>query len=196
MLHMISFNYPVNPTSDDKENYYSYILSLQNVLPCKSCRDNLTKNLKELNFSKNKLENREVFSKFIYDLHNHVNLMLGKQKYMTYEEVRDKFELFRAKCINGTPLIPLHKTGCIKPLNNIQSQTIIYITPLKDGQESFIIDEKCIPVNKGGLIKPSKFPIRSSKKSPRSPKRSTRKLNKSLRRSNKKISWKLKNKKR
>src|SRR6476661_7834798 len=153
MLHLISFNYPVNPTEEDKINYYNHIVSLTNILPCKACRDNLVVNLKELKFNKNHMKNRESFSRFIYDLHNHVNLMLGKQKYATYEEVRDKFELFRAKCIDNTPTIPLHKTGCINPLNNIRSQTIIHIVPLNNKQESLIIDRRCIP-SQNSLVSP------------------------------------------
>lgn len=180
MLHMISFNYPVKPTPEDKENYYSYILNLRNVLPCKSCRDNLKKNLSELGFSKQQLKDRHTFSKFIYDLHNHVNLMLGKQKYLTYEAVRDMFELFRAKCVNGTPLIPVHEKGCIKPLNNIKTQTVIHITPLKAGQESFVIDKKCIPGGSNYAKTAGRQPSNKAKsprfKSPRkSPKKSQKK---------------------
>jgi hypothetical protein len=45
-LHTISFNYPVNPTKEDKINYYNFFISLKNILPCKYCRDNLKANLK------------------------------------------------------------------------------------------------------------------------------------------------------
>jgi hypothetical protein len=34
-LHTMSFNYPVNPTQEDKEHYRDFVLSLQHVLPCK-----------------------------------------------------------------------------------------------------------------------------------------------------------------
>ena len=40
-LHTISFNYPVKPSREDKENYYNYFKNLRFVLPCKYCRDNL-----------------------------------------------------------------------------------------------------------------------------------------------------------
>ena len=39
-LHTISFNYPVNPTEEDKIRYYKYFKYLGKVLPCKYCRDN------------------------------------------------------------------------------------------------------------------------------------------------------------
>ena len=44
MLHTISFNYPVNPTNQQKKDYRNYVLSLQNVLPCGACRKNLKTN--------------------------------------------------------------------------------------------------------------------------------------------------------
>ena len=32
-LHIMSFNYPVNPTGEDKKNYKDFILSLRHNLP-------------------------------------------------------------------------------------------------------------------------------------------------------------------
>ena len=52
-LHTISFNYPVNPSNEEKQHYYDYLMSLQNILPCKYCRDNYTKNMKNARFSVN-----------------------------------------------------------------------------------------------------------------------------------------------
>jgi hypothetical protein len=46
LLHTMSFNYPVNPTCDDKSNYMNFILSLHTILPCGKCRANLKKNFK------------------------------------------------------------------------------------------------------------------------------------------------------
>ena len=46
-LHTISFNYPVNPTHADKIHYKDFIYSLKYILPCKYCRINLTKKLKQ-----------------------------------------------------------------------------------------------------------------------------------------------------
>ena len=38
VLHTISFNYPVNPTEEQKQQYKDFVLSLGNVLPCGACR--------------------------------------------------------------------------------------------------------------------------------------------------------------
>ena len=46
-LHTISFNYPTNPSEEDKKNYYSFYKNISNVLPCRFCRDNFKENLKK-----------------------------------------------------------------------------------------------------------------------------------------------------
>ena len=40
-LHTMSFNYPVNPSAEDKKHYSDFVYSLRYVLPCKYCRINL-----------------------------------------------------------------------------------------------------------------------------------------------------------
>ena len=35
LLHTISFNYPINPTEENKKQYKEFVESLANVLPCK-----------------------------------------------------------------------------------------------------------------------------------------------------------------
>ena len=44
-LHVMSFNYPVKPTKQQKKHYKNFILLLKHVMPCKYCRINLRKNL-------------------------------------------------------------------------------------------------------------------------------------------------------
>lgn len=114
-LHILSFNYPVDPEEYNKEKkhnkgfiqncYYCFIILLQYTLPCGACRDNLKKNLNELNFKQNKsriMRNRRSFSQFIYDLHENVNTMLEKKSNLTYNDVRDFYEHFRATCPKKT----------------------------------------------------------------------------------------------
>ena len=38
-LHTVTFNYPKNPTVIDRNNYYDFFNSLQNVLPCPKCQE-------------------------------------------------------------------------------------------------------------------------------------------------------------
>ena len=47
-LHTMSFNYPIEPTKEQKEYYYNFYSNLINILPCRYCRDNLVNNLKQI----------------------------------------------------------------------------------------------------------------------------------------------------
>jgi len=78
-MHTMSFNYPVKPTVDDKKHYKNFILNLKYILPCRYCRDNLTKNFKAMPLTTKDLKNRDTFSRWVYKLHELVNTMLGKK---------------------------------------------------------------------------------------------------------------------
>jgi hypothetical protein len=67
-LHVMSFNYPNNPTIQEKQYYRNFVLNLQNVLPCKYCRINLKNNFKKNPLKMCHLKNRHAFSYYIYNL--------------------------------------------------------------------------------------------------------------------------------
>ena len=95
-LHTISFNYPVNPSDKQKEEYKLYFKSLGNVLPCKYCRDNYKLNLKKIPLNKKVFKNRGSLSKWVYLLHEMVNKNLGKKSGLSYEMIQDRYENFRS----------------------------------------------------------------------------------------------------
>jgi len=97
-LHMMSFNYPVHPTEEEKHHYRDFILSLQNVLPCKYCRINLKKNFIKNPIQMDDMKNRETFSKYVYELHELINKMLHKKSHLSYADVRERYEHFRSRC--------------------------------------------------------------------------------------------------
>lgn len=90
-LHAISFAYPSHPSQDEKKHHIDLILNLQFILPCEACRQHVIDNLRTMKFSINNMKNRETFSKFVYDLHNEVNVMLGKPIFKTYSQVKDMY---------------------------------------------------------------------------------------------------------
>lgn len=143
-MHTMSFNYPVNPTNKQRKEYKQYILSLQNILPCKHCRINLKKNLKTLPLTQKDLENRSTFSRWVYELHEHVNKMLGKQSGLSYADVRDRYEHFRARCTKQKPRTLKIEKGCTDPMHGKKSKCILKIVPHDTKCETFTIDKECI----------------------------------------------------
>ena len=156
-LHTMSFNYPNKPTSDDKKHYKKFILSLRHVLPCKYCRINLKKNLKELPLTQKDLKNRANFSLWVYKLHEHINKMLGKKSGLSYSDVRERYEHFRARCtidINDAKkivkVVKRKKTrkrkrekGCVEPLYGKKSKCVIKIVPKDKKVPTFQMDKTC-----------------------------------------------------
>lgn len=132
-LHIMSFNYPVSPTTEQKRNYRNFVLSLVHILPCGKCRLNLCKNFKKMPLEMHHMETRETFSKYVYELHEAVNKMLNKKSGITYEDLREDIEHFRAKCSKKNPRISSKKIekGCTEPLGeNIKQKCVINIIPL------------------------------------------------------------------
>jgi len=153
-LHTMSFNYPVEPTQLQRKQYKEFVLSLRDVLPCRYCRDNLTKNLRDLKFSNKHMKSRATFSRFMYDLHEHVNKMLGKKSGLSYCDVRERYEHFRSRCVLDIDadkekieeLLRKKKEepGCTEPMYGKKSKCVIKIVPQDTECETMEIDEKCV----------------------------------------------------
>jgi len=143
-LHTMSFNYPVHPTPENKRQYRDFVLSLRNVLPCGKCRKNLAKNFRIHPLRMKDMASRESFSRYIYDLHEVVNKMLNKKSGLTYEEVRERYEHFRARCASGIiPPVNAEK-GCVVPLSGEKAKCVLKIVPQDTKCDTFQVDEKCI----------------------------------------------------
>jgi hypothetical protein len=157
-LHTMSFNYPVTPTPDQKRHYMDFILNLRNILPCKYCRMNLTNNLATRPLKMCHMESRDTFSRFIYDLHETVNKLLGKNSGLSYCDVRERYEHFRSRCTQDAPKVfnfrefyrgkmgkkGRHEKGCTEPLYGKKAKCVISIVPQEVKVPTFSVDDQCI----------------------------------------------------
>ena len=149
-LHIMSFNYPIKPTQEEKKNYRNLILNLQNTLPCRACRINLKNNFKTFPIKSSNMKNRDSFSRYIYKLHETVNKMLGKNSGLSYCDVRERYEHFRARCTMEKPKIfNFNKTrkkerGCTEPMYGKKSKCVIKIVPQEKKCKTLQIDDKCL----------------------------------------------------
>ena len=157
-LHTMSFNYPVTPTPEQKQQYMDFILNLRNVLPCKYCRMNLTNNLATRPLKMCHMESRDTFSRFVYDLHETVNKLLGKNSGLTYCDVRERYEHFRSRCTQDAPKVfnftkfyrgdrgnkREKEKGCTEPLYGKKAKCVISIVPQDVKVPTFSVDDQCI----------------------------------------------------
>ena len=175
-LHTISFNYPVKPTCDDKQNYRNFILNLENVLPCGKCRKNLKKNFNKLPLKLSDMESRYTFSLYIYKLHEVINKMLHKKSGLSYEDVRERYEHFRSRCTKSLTEMKDNKgqdnnkgqdqikrqdqkekteeKGCTEPLYGEKAKCVIQIVPQSKKCKTFNIHKQCVKRN---LTKKKRF---------------------------------------
>ena len=107
------------------------------------------------------MESRATFSKYIYDLHEVINKMLGKKSGLTYEEIRERYEHFRSRCAKSYKELATRKKtqkkhvhfkkridiinekGCTEPLYGEKSKCVLQIVPQKTKCESFQMDKTC-----------------------------------------------------
>ena len=125
-------------------------------MPCGKCRKNLRKNFKRLPLTISQMQSRETFSTYIYDLHELINTMLGKKSGLSYDDVRERYEHFRARC--ALPITEMLKQstcktrksgkkiekGCTEPLYGEKSKCVLKIIPNDEKCDTFQIDTRCI----------------------------------------------------
>ena len=150
MLHTMSFNYPISPTCDQKTEYMNFVLSLQRVLPCGKCRENLKKNFKKLPLKLKNMESRHTFSLYIYKLHEVINTMLNKKSGLSFEDIRERYEHFRARCKQSKEELKEHleknkdkdkEKGCTEPIYGYKAKCILKIVPDETKCETFQIEK-------------------------------------------------------
>ena len=139
-LHTMSFNYPVNPSSKDKENYKRFLNSMKHVLPCGHCRSNLNKNYRSNPITNETMRSRDSLSRFIYSLHERINKQLDKKSGLTFEAVRDRYENFRSRCSVDKSK---SEKGCVKSAHGKKSRCLIRIVPHTRKCPTMLVDKKC-----------------------------------------------------
>lgn len=171
-MHAESFNYPVHPTREQMRQYRAALLHLQHVLPCGKCRVNFTANLRRLPPDWHHFASRNSYSKYIYRLHEVVNEMLGKTSGLSFADVRERYENFRARCTTTNANAPTDastnqqtnllnrsrtqkkllkrtpESGCTEALHGQKSRCIIHIVPFESVGPSMQIHHGCM--RKGG----------------------------------------------
>ena len=148
-IHLVSFNYPVDPSETQKLQYANWLLSIGEILPCCYCRDNFPNNVVAATTrqSMNVMTSRHTFSRFCYDLHDEVNKMLNKTS-PPFDQVRDQFEVCRAKCLTEAQKLNLLNTqkelGCVRPAHvGTKGKCVLNIVPFGEKIEAFQISEQC-----------------------------------------------------
>ena len=96
--HCVSFNYPVNPTPEQKAHYYVHFVNMGHILPCNTCSESYRRIIATGDTVLNDavLTSRDTLTRWLYLVHQRVNEKLGIFYGVTFEEFRLKYESYRA----------------------------------------------------------------------------------------------------
>ncbi len=128
--HCVTFNYPHNPTNEDKKTYKTFFINFTKVLPCCICRNdsgNFVSKGGKVELKDEHLENRAALTRWFYDLHCAVNEKLGIEFNISYDDMFKKYDSYIARCA----LTPQMKAEAYKNYYNIEQPFIKYETALK-----------------------------------------------------------------
>ena len=143
-LHCIAMNYSV----ERKKSYIKFFKYLGDVLPCGKCRENYKSHIRgEYKITDNIMSSRRRFSKWLFLLHNRIQLDIyeksGKdcEKPMYSNSNKDFlrvcrfYEGFRAKSCKNM-------YGCVVPKDGMRKRSKIDIVPYKGNSKLNVITVK------------------------------------------------------
>ena len=96
-LHSVTFDYPFRPDISEKIRIRDFFNSLEYILPCKICRVNYSKHIREIPIENN-LGSRKKLVYWLIDIHNRVNAINNKPL-LSYDEVISIYEQIYRKNI-------------------------------------------------------------------------------------------------
>lgn len=112
--HSITFNYPVNPTPEDKQKYYNYFKNLGDVLPCPSCSKSYKIYFKYIPID-DFLNDTYGITFWFYIIHYLVNKKLNK-KNISFHQVISIYYSQKASCPKVVDLTNLNGKCTAKPV--------------------------------------------------------------------------------
>ncbi|AYV78789.1 MAG: Erv1/Alr family disulfide thiol oxidoreductase [Edafosvirus sp.] len=122
-LHSITFGYPHKPSEETQKHCLIFFKNLGNLLPCSYCRESYKEMINENDTLLNEdvVKNTNTLSRWLYNIHQKVNKKLGVDYGVTYEEVVERYDSYRAKCSKDTA----NKEFCSIPIKQkAQSYTV------------------------------------------------------------------------
>ena len=132
-LHTLTFNYPMNPTKDDKLKYYNHFKSLGDMLPCPSCAESYKIYFKYIPIT-DYLNDTHGVTFWLYFIHYVVNKKLGKET-PPFLSVIKMYYPKKASCTTQK-IIDLNEKCTAKPPTD--PNTNVYIQFKTDAEKKYL----------------------------------------------------------
>ena len=96
VLHTIALNYPLNPNDTAKKKYYDFIENFPLFIPVPDMANSFSKLLDSHPVTPY-LDSRESFIKWVYYIHNQINLSIGIPEKSLDETLHNYYKLYEPK---------------------------------------------------------------------------------------------------
>ena len=128
-LHTLTFSYPEDPDVATKKHFRNFFKSLMHVLPCKYCRQSYASFCKSnsLKLSDDVFESRAKLSRWLYDIHDAVNMKLGYKDRPSFSKVKAMYMNFESNCLAKENE---KVKGCVVPKGKARRlRTVVRVIP-------------------------------------------------------------------
>lgn len=95
-LHTVTFSYSDNPTQTDRYEMKSFFNNFSNIIPCIVCKSHFKQNMEKYPIE-NFLDSRDDLVNWLINLHNIVNIKLGKPIYNNLEIINQYNSIYTKK---------------------------------------------------------------------------------------------------
>ena len=96
VLHTIALNYPLHPNETSKKKYYDFIQNLPIFIPILDMGNSFSRLLDKYPVTPY-LDSRDSFIKWMYFIHNQLNLSLGIPEKTLQESLQEYYKLYEPK---------------------------------------------------------------------------------------------------
>jgi hypothetical protein len=96
VLHTIALNYPLYPNEVTKKKYYDFIQNLPLFIPITNMGNSFSKILDNYPVTPY-LDSRQSFIKWVYFIHNKINLSLGIPEQSLEESLHKYYDLYKSE---------------------------------------------------------------------------------------------------
>jgi hypothetical protein len=133
-FHTLTFNYPTNPTKEDKLKYFNHFKSLGDMLPCPSCAESYKIYFKYIPIT-DYLNDIHGVTFWLYIIHYVVNKKLGKDT-PSFLSVIKTYYPKKASCPT-TNIINLNEKCTAKPQPD-NSNNSLFIQFKNDAEKKYL----------------------------------------------------------
>ena len=111
-IHYVTLGYPINPTKENKEQYYNFFNSIKYVIPCSICGNHYREHIKQYPLTDSILSNKNDFINWGIQMHNLVNLSNNKKVFNNEDGLKEIIKNCTGDCPGNSNIVLYYDKEC------------------------------------------------------------------------------------